>query len=163
MLAQRRTTTMHPTLHQLQAKCERLSVSRWFGCLNRNGLDEAIAGMDFGGLALVYADVDDLKTANERWGKAQSSARIAQALKMRSNDILFGQWFSGDEFAAFVPVDEAYAFALRLQENFKKVSMGVSICIAPITENTSIECLADQCDDRLTAVKKMSKGLVIYL
>jgi predicted signal transduction protein with EAL and GGDEF domain len=163
MLTQRRTITISPTLYQLQEKCKRLEVSRWFGCLNRNGLDEAIAGMDFNGLALVYADVDDLKTANEKWGKAQSSARIAQAIKMRGSDIVFGQWFSGDEFAAFVPVDHAYAFALRLQQNFKKVGMGVSICIAPITENASIEALADQCDERLTAVKKFTKGLIIFL
>lgn len=163
MLSQRRTTTMHPTLHQLQAKCERLSISRWFGCLNRNGLDEAITGMDFGGLALVYLDVDDLKKANERWGKPNASARIAQAIKMRSNDLVYGQWFSGDEFAAFVPIDSAYDFAMRWQANFKRVEMRVSICIAPITANASVDRLADQCDDRLTQLKSVAKGFIVFL
>lgn len=163
MLMQRRTTTMHPTLHQLQAKCERLSISRWFGCLNRNGLDEAITGMDFGGLALVYLDVDDLKKANERWGKAQSSARIAQAIKMRSNDLVYGQWFSGDEFAAFVPIDSAYDFAMRWQANFKAADMSVTICVAPIIANASIERLADQCDERLTQLKTFAKGFIVFL
>ncbi len=162
MLEQRRTITS-PTLYQLQAKCQRLSVSRWFGCLNRNGLDEAIYGMDFGGLALVYIDVDDLKLANNQWGKIDSSARIAQAIKMRGTDVVFGQWFSGDEFAAFVPVDYAYAFAMHWQANFKSVDMSISVCIAPIVLGVSIERLADQCDERLTEVKKFAKGLIIYL
>lgn len=162
MLDQRSTTTS-PTLYQLQAKCERLSISRWFGCLNRNGLDEAISGMDFAGLSLVYIDVDDLKLANNRWGKVESSARIAKAIKMRRSDVVFGQWFSGDEFAAFVPNDVAYSFAMHWQQNFKAVDMSISVCIAPILLGVSIERLADQCDERLTFVKQYAKGLIVYL
>lgn len=162
MLELRRNTTP-PTLAALQEKCQRLAISRHFDCLNRNGLDELLYDLDCAGLALVYADVDDLKAANLKWGKLNSSARIAQAIKMRNTDIVLGQWFSGDEFAAFVPIDDAYAFALHWQSNFKAVDMGISICITPIKLGASIECLADQCDEKLTFVKQYAKGLIVYL
>ena len=166
MIDQRATTipitTVH-TLESLHAKCQRLSVSNWFGCLNRNGLDEAIAELNFDGLCLVYGDVDDLKLANLKWGKVNSSARIAQAIKMRETDVICGQWFSGDEFCAFVPVETAYAFAQHWQSNFRSVDMSISICIAPIISGISIETLANQCDDRLTEVKQLTKGLIVFL
>jgi len=165
MSNQRRATSIpiQHTLETLHAKCQRLSVSNWFGCLNRNGLDEAIAELEFDGLCLVFADVDNLKQANERWGKVSSSARIAQAIKMREVDIVFGQWFSGDEFAAFVPVETAYEFAMHWQSNFKAVDMSISICIAPIPPGVTIESLANQCDERLTNVKQLAKGLIVWL
>jgi len=166
MIEQRATTipitTVH-TLESLHAKCQRLSYSNWFGCLNRNGLDEALAELSLDGLAMVYGDADDLKLANLKWGKPNASARIAQAIKMRETDVICGQWFSGDEFCAFVPVETAYAFAQHWQSNFRVVEMSISICIAPIRVGISIETLANQCDDRLTNVKKCTKGLIVYL
>ena len=169
MIEQRATTipvsTVH-TLESLHAKCQRLSVSNWFGCLNRNGLDEALAELNLDGLAMVYGDADDLKLANLKWGKVNASARIAQAIKKtirRAIDIIFGQWFSGDEFCAFVPVETAYAFAQHWQSNFKAVDMSISICIAPIRASVSIEILANQCDERLTEVKQLTKGLIVFL
>jgi predicted signal transduction protein with EAL and GGDEF domain len=161
----RRTTTLstQKQLAALQAQCKRLATSVAFGCLTRNGLDEAIAGMDFSGLCLVYMDVDDLKLANERWGKSIVNQKITQALHMRNNDIIIGQRFSGDEFAAFVPQDDAYEFAMHWQSKFRAVELGVSICITPIKLGASIEQLGDACDERLTIVKKYAKGLIIYL
>lgn len=163
MLQERRANTS-PTLETLTAKCQRLQTSRWFGCLTRNGLDEAITELDLTGLCLVYWDVDDLKRANELWGKPESSARIANAIKMRGSDIICGQYFSGDEFMAFIPVDEALGFVRRLRMNFAAVDMSATYVIAENLTDFDIDVLGDQCDAFVTLLKSLDlKGTMGYL
>lgn len=163
MLKERRTSTIQ-TLETLSAKCQRLETSRWFGCLTRNGLDEAIAELDLTGLCLVYWDVDDLKRANETWGKPESSSRIANAIKMRDTDVICGQYFSGDEFMAFIPAHEVLGFVRRLRMNFSAVDMSATYVIAENLENFDIDVLGDQCDAFVTLLKSLGlKGCMGYL
>src|SRR4051812_411795 len=122
LMLQRETmqpATQH-TIAELHQKCQRLSISKSFGCLNRNGLDEAISDIDLTGFSLVYIDVDDLKLNNRKFGKPGVNTRTKEAIHMRRwYDVIIGQWFSGDEFAAFVETEKAFDFALWLQANFK--------------------------------------------
>lgn len=146
------------------ATCERLSISKWFGCLNSNGLNEAISHLDLTDLCLVYFDVDNLKQANEKWGKPESSRRIAAAIQLRETDIVYGQYFSGDEFMAFVRKDQALGLVLRLRKNFAAVEMSATYVIAENLNNFDIDVFGDQCD-AFVAVLKLSemKGCVGYL
>lgn len=146
------------------ATCERLSISKWFGCLNSNGLNEAISHLDLTDLCLVYFDVDNLKQANERWGKPESSRRIATAIKLRETDIVYGQYFSGDEFMAFVTKDQALGLVLRLRKNFAAVEMSATYIIAENLANFDIDVFGDQCDEFVTVLKSLGlKGCVGWL
>lgn len=146
------------------AKCERLSISKWFGCLNSNGLNERLRTLDLTDMALVYFDVDNLKWANEKWGKPESSRRIAQAIKLRETDVVYGQYFSGDEFMAFVQKDQALGLVLRLRKNFAAVEMSATYVIVETLENFDIDVTGDQCDEFVTVMKSLKlKGCVGYL
>lgn len=149
------------------AKCERLSISKWFGCLNSNGLNERLRTLDLTDLCLVYFDVDNLKQANEKWGKPESSRRIAQAINLsskRKTDIVYGQYFSGDEFMAFVRKDQALGLVARLRKNFTAVEMSATYVIAENLENFDIDVFGDQCDAFVTVLKGLGlKGFMGWL
>lgn len=107
----------------------RLSTNVWFGCLTRQALDLALEATDLTGKAIVYFDIDRLKAANERWGKAESSRRIREALACRAEDVILGNWFSGDEFAAIVPTTDALGFARRIQAELQAREMSATFLV----------------------------------
>lgn len=116
------------TLSITPAHLDRLILNPWFGTLTRNAFDILLDQIDdWSNRAIVYFDIDGLKQANDRWGKAGSSKRIADALAWRAGDI--GCWFSGDEFAAIVPVADALEFAQRIQSELRLQEMSATIVI----------------------------------
>lgn len=134
----------------------RLAISPVFGVPTRSALEVALLDFDLTGLALVYFDIDQLKQANELWGKVVSSRKIATALHARATDLLIGQWFSGDEFLALVPIQDATAYAEVLLASFKAQSMSATIVIIDPTllPVMTIIQLTDYADEVVTTMKK---------
>ena len=108
----------------------RLSVNRWFGCLTRNALDLALETTDRAGKAVVYFDIDRLKAANSTYGKEEVSRRIREVFaQMRHDDIILGNWFSGDEFVAIVPMADAIGFAKRMQASLRQQALSATFLV----------------------------------
>lgn len=129
----------NPTYKELLARNQQLEaengILRWnvkFGCLTRQGLEVALMYTDLTGRVCVYWDVDGMKAANDRWGKSGSNVRVKAALHVRASDMLAGQVFSGDEFAAFPLAEEALEMAQRLLEAFHQQEMSGTFVIVPL-------------------------------
>lgn len=147
-------TLLTERIRELEAKVARLERSIWFGCLTRNGLDEVLQTLDVSGLALVYFDIDNLTLCNDRWGKPESSRRVAWALQMREADVTIGQWFSGDEFISLVPAVDAYGYTQRLLSRLKAQSMSATFVIVALDQGSDINALAQEADERIKYQKK---------
>lgn len=133
-----------------------LRTNQWFGCLTRPALVQELRRLevDRSDLSLVYFDIDNLKDCNNRWGKDGSSMRIRAGL--RGFDLL-GSWFSGDEFVAVVPDDDARGLAERFQRQLRENGMSATFLIAKYNDLASI----DAAEERLCRIKNVVKGCVI--
>ena len=125
-----------------------LATSAWFGCLTRNGLDQALKGLDISAAWFVFFDVDKLKSLNDKHGKAKASRLISECITPRAGDLLavHGQWFSGDEFAAVLwSKHAAIGYAQRVQAEMHKRGFSATFAIlcARDTAHTTL-VLADQ-------------------
>lgn len=117
------------TIQALQAKLAYASYSQHFGCATRQGLELALEDIDLNGRTIIFWDIDGLKAYNARYGLPESNRRIGSALKARAGDVFFGQWYSGDEFAAFVPDADAAGFARRLQDGLHAIGISATFVI----------------------------------
>ena len=109
---------------------ELLMFNRAFGVLTKEAFNLLITRIPTDDTALVVFDIDNMKGFNSRLGKEEVNRRLAKAFSFRTNDILLGQTFSGDEFAALVNQEDAYGFAVRLRESLKSQGLSATIVIA---------------------------------
>ena len=87
-----------------------------YGILTRAGGEAAWRRLHRSDIAIIFTDLDDLHTLNERLGYAEVNQRIATALQMRRNDLAIAmRWFSGDEIVVVVPRGDGMSAAERLQ------------------------------------------------
>lgn len=121
---------LHRIIARQKATIARLSINEAFGCMTRQALDIFLEDFDLSGTMAVFWDVDQLKQANARWGKVESSQRIKEAIRARGTDITAGQVFSGDEFIAFPPEGDAVDMAWRIQQEFNSRDMSATFVIA---------------------------------
>jgi GGDEF domain-containing protein len=117
-----------PTIRQL-------SINKSFGCLTRNAFEFLLDGMDWRNKCILYFDIDNLKTANNEYGKAGVNERIKDSISFRATDI--AQWFSGDEFVAVVSIEDVLGFARRIQKELH--SRGLSATFIILTNSTDID------------------------
>jgi len=155
-------------LAHLEQENKSLSISRWFGCLNRNGLDKALAKLDLTDTWLLFLDVDYLKALNNRLGKPQAGALIKACIKPRSGDIIgtFGQWFSGDEFAGvFWSKADAIGYAQRTQMRMHAYGISATFVILPTSYRVTPHVTLDYADALCNYVKQELKkrDLIIVL
>jgi GGDEF domain-containing protein len=138
-----------------EQKIAERSMSPWFGCLNRNGLDAALVSADLTGMAVVYWDLDSLKACNDLWGKSTSSQKVASALsEMRKDDVIVGQWFSGDEFLALVPFSDAMGFAQRMLHALQHQEMSATFVITPLFTGIDLFQIGEDSDEMVNKAKK---------
>lgn len=133
-------------LAALNAKLAIYQRSVSFGCYTRQALNiDILPTFDTTGITLVYIDIDGLKQLNDQYGKELRidpakpcvNERIATSLAaMRSDDVIIGQWFSGDEFIALVPSNDADGYAARLQAAL--ISNGVTATFVILDYNASV-------------------------
>jgi GGDEF domain-containing protein len=165
MQRNRRHTRTDVDIAELAALRAKLAVyqrSPSFGCYTRQALDlDILPNFDPTGFDLLYFDIDSLTKLNDQYGKAERkhadlacvNERIAASFAaMRSADIIIGQWFSGDEFIALIPSDDAYGFANRLADVLR--SNGVTATMVLITlAGRSIRLTIDAADNLTSAAK----------
>lgn len=120
---------LHRIIEQQERVIARLSINETFGCLTRQALDVLLEELALDGLAAVFWDIDQLKEANTRWGKAESSRRIKEAIQARVTDCVAGQVWSGDEFIAFLQPVDAVDMAYRILGRLQDLGMSATFCV----------------------------------
>ena len=117
------------------------------------------------GFALLFFDVDGLKTINDRYGHLagnQALCRLADVLSSSCRDIDTPARFAGDEFAVVLPEiheRDAKQVARRVCEsvandaNGPSLSVSVGIAVYP-QDGNSIEALLREADSRLYSMKQ---------
>lgn len=109
---------------------EQLMFNRAFNVLTKEAFKLLLTRIPTDNCALVVFDIDNMKGANSVLGKEEVNRRLNKAFSFRSGDIILGQTFSGDEFAALVNHDDAFGFANRLRESLHKHKLSATIVIA---------------------------------
>lgn len=114
----------------LERKLAFATHCRHFGTQTRQGLELALEGADLTGHAIVFFDIDNLKSFNALHGQPEANRLIGQVIQARAGDLLVGQWYSGDEFVAFIPEPDALGFAQRLLSGLRAVGSSATLCMA---------------------------------
>lgn len=139
------------TLESLQQEIDRLTLENQrlrlcpcFEVYTRAAIEISWQSMLWADLAVIYADLDNLKALNSRHGHEGANTRIKSALgQVRSSEILSGRWYSGDEFVFIVPAIEANQATARIQQLFRdqglSATFGIARCICP----DLLECVAN--------------------
>lgn len=137
------------------ATIRKLAINPNFGCLTRNALDIMLEDFDWRDMAIVYLDIDNLKAANDRWGKEEVNRRIRESIEFRATD--FSNYFSGDEIVAIVPVNDCLGLVQRVQRELNSRDMSATILI--LTNSRDI----DSAEQTLSNLKYVGKNTIYVM
>lgn len=162
-----RNTVLADEIKRLNQLVDAYRTSRsTFGTLTRQALDiEILPSIDTSTLALVYFDIDRLRYLNEEYGKAERkqpdqpsvNERIAAAFAlMRAEDVIIGQWFSGDEFIALVPDQDVLGFTDRLQAQLRANGVTATFLIVTIWQDRPLEESIHAADNSVSGLKRLN-------
>lgn len=125
------TTTLLARIAELEAELEAAHTDTAYGCLTRKGLERRYASR-VAQSAIIFLDLDDMHTANEKYGYNSCDVRILMSLAVvRNGDNITGRWYSGDEIVLAVPAVAALKIAIRLQAAFQQNGLSATFGIAP--------------------------------
>jgi GGDEF domain-containing protein len=113
-------------------------MDRSYGCYTRNCLELEIWPAVSGSVKyVIFADIDQMRDANERYGYNGVNDRIKAALNAgRDTDIHVARWFSGDELV-FLLQDgprsgNPLSFCERIQSRLKIQGLSATLGIVEI-------------------------------
>lgn len=152
----------------LNGQLEEMAIRDFLtGCYNRRHIEtlgqrEVDRARRYGtSLSVLMIDLDAFKQINDTQGHAAGDAslkRVAASLQgaLRESDLL-GR-FGGDEFLILLPEsdnDAARATAERLQQRARELAaISISVGIATLRSDDSLESLAARADQQLLAAKR---------
>ena len=131
---------------QLQELVLDLAWNDRFGCYSRPGFEKVIwPQIAEDAEWIIFFDIDDMHTLNERHGYDGVDALIKKSLSVRSTDYVASQWQSGDEFLICLTrnkgrvTSDPVALCERLNEQFIENSVPATFGIAPVTSKELTE------------------------
>lgn len=125
-----RIAALEAKIAEMQATIDRRSTYRPYGCLTRVAVEDMLTNRDFEGFALAYFDMDEMKRHNSEIGKTAVNAIIKHGIAGRSEDVMIGLWFSGDEFVMLAPREDIFGRCARILARLKERGMSATFVIA---------------------------------
>jgi len=113
-------------------------TDRAYGCYTRNCLElEIWPAVAASVRYVVFADLDQMHKANERYGYVSVDKRIRTAINTgREMDIAVARWYSGDELVFIVPEGprsgNPIAFCERIQSRLQKQGLSATFGVVEI-------------------------------
>jgi diguanylate cyclase len=177
-----RSDEIHELKGQLDKARKQATIDALTGLHNRRGFDETLAKLlseDNAGLrngAIILLDIDYFKQVNDTYGHLVGDKVLVgigqQLLKqMRGSDYL--SRFGGEEFAILVletPLSGAFTVAENLRKSISRLrwrhpksgnevaQITISIGIADIRTNDTVEALLERCDEALYKAKSSGRN-----
>lgn len=114
------------------------------------------------GLAIAFADIDNLKLANESYGYDGANERLSKALSvLRKRDLFAGRFFSGDEFVIVAPAKDIHKPVDRLVVALRENGLSATIAIAHYNgEDTLTDAVAQTSDTVKTLKSHGIRGII---
>ena len=119
-------------------------IDQAFGCYTRNALEMEIWPTVKDDVRfVVFADVDDMRVANKRFGYTRTDHKIRKAIAAREEDIVVARWYSGDELVFFLMdgprMGDPVLYAQRIQERMHEVGLFATFGIAELPRGRKIQ------------------------
>lgn len=112
-------------VQQQQVEINAYRVDPSFGILSRAALEFDPPTQE----GVIFIDVDNMHQLNELWRYDIVNVRIREVFqRMRTSDTKAARWFSGDEFAVFLPLKDRDKTAARIRQLF--ADRGISVTMA---------------------------------
>lgn len=133
---------------------EYITHSRWTGLMTRETFDiELRYIVNFNELALVFWDIDELKSANNKYGKVVCSAKMRAGAREAGIELVANVW-SGDEFCAIVPMQDALGLANRVQRGLKAEEMSATFVILEAFGAADVSQYLNEMDELINVIKQ---------
>jgi hypothetical protein len=149
-----RIAELEAEVARLKAENDRLMNDAVYGCLTRVGFEMKWRP----GGAIIFGDIDGMHNLNSVLGYRQVNTLIRaalSALRLRSNTIVAGRWFSGDELVWSVPAGDALGFAERIQAVFDAHGLSITLGIARAADD--LQAAVAVSSDRVQTAKRLGR------
>jgi len=108
-----------------------------FGCYTRNALEMEIWPVVKEQIRyIIFADVDEMRVANQKFGYAQTDRKIRKAITAREGDIVVARWYSGDELVFFLldgpRVGDPTQYAQRVQGRLHQAGLSATFGVVEL-------------------------------
>jgi GGDEF domain-containing protein len=145
-------------------------IDRAYGCYTRNALEMEIWPVVAGRVKYaIFADIDDMHLANDRFGYAGVDRRIRRAISGREGDIVVARWYSGDEIL-FLVLDGLRAgdpagYARRIQRKLQQAGLSATFGIVELRphETRSPRRAANRAARLVQRAKKSGERVSIHV
>ncbi|RKZ30908.1 hypothetical protein DRQ36_03865 [bacterium] len=121
-----------------------------------------------GNLVLIFLDLDELKTYNDKYGHRAGDKLIRDSAEALMDAIVgrgVGFRYGGDEFVAVlndVSIDEALSMAKRVHRAFENREISASIGVYPWRPGLSADEFLHEADKAMYIAKRSGKGRVFF-
>lgn len=132
-----------------------ITHNRWTGIMTRETMEIELLHIDCSGMAVVYWDIDNLKEANDRNGKPVSSIKMRNGVRAGQVE-LSCHVFSGDEYMAIMPHEDAEKMANRVQHQLRAEGMSATFVILGYTDDIWV-MIDENMDEVINTLKRSGR------
>jgi GGDEF domain-containing protein len=155
---------------QLNELVQRLAWNERYGCYTRAGLQHVVWETIVKDIQyVIFLDIDDMHTLNERYGYDGVDAIIKKSLQVRGSDFVCGQLGSGDELVIFITRNsnreqsDPVAMSQRVLEAFKRNGASATFGIAPLLSSNFDTAMKPAFDLVQVAKRENRRGTINIL